>query len=244
MAMRDPAPLPLNKPRSVAGSFLVFLFTGLLWCVVGAFAGRYLFPETVEKVVIQTVEKVVTQRVEVPVEKVVIKEVIKEVEKIVEVPVEKIVIKEISVPVPMKPETRQSTKEEKESPWDFIREGLSKSDVTALLGDPRSVHEEGDKVTWYYEEKGQGVLFVRFKAGGLFGSDTVDLWLAPDRRPLSKDKAGARLQGMALKAIKEGNAPLALVYAQSALDVEPDSDAIKELVRELLIKVRAQTPPR
>ena len=63
----------------------------------------------------------------------------------------------------------------------------------ALLGDPRSIYEEGDKVTWYYEEKGQGVLFVRFKAGGLFGADTVDLWLAPDRRPVPKANAGARL---------------------------------------------------
>ncbi len=242
--MRDSVPLPVNKPKSVAGGFLFFLSMGLLWCVVGAFAGRYLFPETVEKVVIQTVEKVVTERVEVPVEKVVIKEVIKEVEKIVEVPVEKVVIKEIAVPVPMKPEKNRSTEAAKDSPWDFIRKGLSKSAVPAPLGDPRGVYEAGDKVTWYYEEKGQGVLFVRFKAGGFFGADTVDLWLAPDRRPVPKANAGARLQGMARQALADGNAPLALVYAQSALAVEPNSLAIKELVRELLAKVSAQTPPR
>ena len=224
--------------------FVVFLATALVWLVVGVFAGRYLFPETVEKVVIQTVEKVVTQRVEVPVEKIVFRDVIKEVEKIVEVPVEKIVIKEIAVPVPMKPEKNPTNAVAKDSPWDYIRNGMSKSDVSALLGDPRSVYEEGDKVTWYYEEKGQGVLFVRFKAGGLFGADTVDLLLAPDRRPVPKANAGARLQGMARRALEDGNAPLALVYAQSALDVEPNSFTIKELVRELLAKVSAQTPPR
>jgi hypothetical protein len=215
-----------------------------VWLLIGGFAGRYLYPETVEKEVIRTVEKIVTQRVEVPVDRIVYRDVIKEVEKIVEVPVEKIVIKEIAVPVPMKPEKKPTNVAAKDSPWDYIRNGMSKSDVSALLGDPRSVYEEGDKVTWYYEEKGQGVLFVRFKAGGLFGADTVDLWLAPDRRPVSKANAGARLQGMARRALDDGNAPLALVYAQSALAVEPNSFAIKELVRELLAKVSAQTPPR
>jgi hypothetical protein len=87
-------------------------------------------------------------------------------------------------------------------------------------------------------------MFVRFKAGGLFGADSVDLWLAPDRRPVPKANAGARLHGMARRALEDGNAPLALVYAQSALDVEPNSTTIKELVRELLAKVSAQAPPR
>ena len=241
--MTTPA-LKSDKTQRGPIGFVVFLATALVWLVVGVFAGRYLFPETVEKVVIQTVEKVVTQRVEVPVEKIVFRDVIKEVEKIVEVPVEKIVIKEIAVPVPMKPEKNPTNAVAKDSPWDYIRNGMSKSDVSALLGDPRSVYEEGDKVTWYYEEKGQGVLFVRFKAGGLFGADAVDLWLAPDRRPVPKANAGARLQGMARRALEDGNAPLALVYAQSALDVEPNSFTIKELVRELLAKVSAQTPPR
>jgi hypothetical protein len=49
---------------------------------------------------------------------------------------------------------------------------------------------------------------------------------------------------MAKQALEEGNAPLALVYAQSALAVEPNSVTIKQLVRELLAKVSAQTPPR
>ena len=241
--MTVPPPKTTKAPRSPVG-FVIFLATGLVWLLIGGFAGRYLYPETVEKEVIRTVEKIVTQRVEVPVDRIVYRDVIKEVEKIVEVPVEKIVIKEIAVPVPMKPEKKPTNVAAKDSPWDYIRNGMSKSDVSALLGDPRSVYEEGDKVTWYYEEKGQGVLFVRFKAGGLFGADTVDLWLAPDRRPVSKANAGARLQGMARRALDDGNAPLALVYAQSALAVEPNSFAIKELVRELLAKVSAQTPPR
>jgi hypothetical protein len=234
----------MDKPKSVAGGFLFFLSMGLLWCVVGAFAGRYLFPETVEKVVIQTVEKVVTQRVEVPVEKVVIKEVIKEVEKIVEVPVEKVVIKEISVPVPMKAAKEKPTPEAEPSPWDFIRNGMTKSDVAALLGNPASTREEAEKILWFYEERGQGVIFVRFHRGGLFGADKVDQWLGPDRRPVPKANAGAKLLEMAREALADGNAALALVYAQSALVVEPNSAPIKELIRELLAKISAQTPPR
>ena len=241
--MTLPASKTEKNPRGAAG-FVVFLVTGAVWLVIGGFAGRYLYPETVEKEVIRTVEKVVTQRVEVPVEKIVFRDVIKEVEKIVEVPVERIVIKEIAVPVPMKPQRAKPEQASEGSPWDFIRNGMSKSDVAAVLGDPIKVHEEDDKVIWYYEEKGQGVLFVRFKVGGVFGGDKVDLWLAPDRRPVPKPNAGARLHGMAKQAMEEGNAPLALVYAQSALAVEPNSVTIKLLVRELLIKVSAQIPPR
>jgi hypothetical protein len=237
-------PIPKKPPQAGGTSFAGFLAAGLVWLVVGVLVGRYLFPETIEKVVIQTVEKVVTQRVEVPVDRIVYRNVIKEVEKIVEVPVEKIVIREIAVPVPMKPQRANTEPAPEGSPWDFIRNGMSKSDVKAVLGDPSRVYEEDDKVTWYYDEKGQGALFIRFKVGGLFGTDKVDLWLAPDRRPVPKANAGARLQGMARQALEDGNATLALVYAQSALAVEPDSRVIKELVRDLLAKVSAQTPPR
>ena len=208
--------------------FAIFLTTGMVWLVIGGFAGRYLYPETVEKEVVRTVEKVVTQRVEVPVDRIVYRDV----------------IKEVAVPVPMKPQRAKPEQASEGSPWDFIRNGMSKSDVAAVLGVPVKVHEEDDKVIWYYEEKGQGVLFVRFKVGGIFGGDKVDLWLAPDRRPVPKPNAGARLHGMAKQAIEDGNAPLALVYAQSALAVEPNSVTIKQLVRELLAKVSAQTPPR
>jgi hypothetical protein len=121
---------------------------------------------------------------------------------------------------------------------------MSKSEVTALLGPPARVTESDGHILWHYEEKGQGALFVRFKVGGLFGSDKVDLYNGPDLRPLPKANAGARLREMALRAREGGNPALALVYAQSALSVEPGSEAIKELVRSLLAEIRALTPPR
>jgi hypothetical protein len=237
-------PIPKKPPQGGGTSFAGFLAVGLVWLVVGVLVGRYIFPETIEKIVTQNIDRVVTQRVEVPVEKIVFRDVIKEVEKIVEVPVEKIVIKEIAVPVPMKPEKKPTNAVSKDSPWDYIRNGMSKDDVEKLLGEPASVSEKEEKLSWYYEERGQGVLFVRFERGGVFGTDKVDLWLAPDRRLVPKPHAGAKLQVMARQALADENAPLALVYAQSALAVEPNSVTIKELVRELLAKVSAQTPPR
>lgn len=155
-----------------------------------------------EKGVVKTVEKVVKQRAEVLVDRVVYRDVIKEVEKIVEVPVEKVVIKEVSVPVPMKTAKEKPTPEAEPSPSDFIRNGMTKSDVAAVLGSPASTLEEAEKILWFYEECGQGV------------------------------------------ALADGNAALALVNAQSALAVEPNSALIKELIRELLAKISAQTPPR
>jgi hypothetical protein len=59
-----------------------------------------------------------------------------------------------------------------------------------------------------------------------------------------KANAGAKLLEMAREALADGNAALALVYAQSALVVEPNSPTIKQLVRELLAKVGELTPPR
>ncbi len=241
--MTVPPPKTPNAPRNPVG-FIIFLATGLVWLVIGGFAGRYLYPETVEKEVIRMVEKVVTQRVEVPIDRVVYRDVIKEVEKIVEVPVEKVVIREISVPVPMKAAKVRPTQEAEPSPWDFISNGMTKSDVAALLGNPASTREEAEKILWFYEERGQGVLFVRFHRGGLFGADKVDQWLGRDRSPVRRANAGAKLLEMAREALADGNAALALVYAQSALVVEPNSTPIKELIRELLAKVSAQTPPR
>jgi hypothetical protein len=237
-------PRPEKAPQGGGTSFVGFLAAGLVWLVVGVLVGRYLVPEKVEKIVTQTVDRVVTQRVEVPVEKIVLKEVVKEVEKIVEVPVDKIVIKEISVPVPMKAAKKKPIPEAEPSPWDFIRNGMTKSDVAAVLGNPASTREEAEKILWFYEERGQGVIFVRFHRGGLFGADKVDQWLGPDRRPVPKANAGAKLLEMAREALADGNAALALVYAQSALVVEPNSAPIKELIRELLAKISAQTPPR
>ena len=241
-----PAPPPKPEPkadRSLFG-FVRILGVGAIWLVIGAFAGRYLFPEVVEKVVTQTVEKVVTKRVEVPVDRIVYRDVIKEVEMRVEVPVDRVVFKEIAVPVPMRAEAPVISLAAEPSRWDALKNGMSRSEVTALLGPPARVTESDGSILWHYEEKGQGALFVRFKVGGLFGSDKVDLYNGPDLRPLPKANAGARLQGMARQALEDGNATLALVYAQSALAVEPDSRVIKDLVRDLLAKVSAQTPPR
>lgn len=209
--------------------------------MIGAFAGRYLFPETVEKVVTQTVEKVVTKRVEVPVDRVVYRDVIKEVEMRVEVPVDRVVIKEIAVPVPMRAEAPVISLAAEPSRWDSLKNGMSKSEVTALLGPAARVTESDGSILWHYEEKGQGALFVRFKAGGLFGSDKVDLYNGPDLRPLPKANAGARLREMALRAREGGNPALALVYAQSALSVEPGSQPIKDLVGDLIAEISGQT---
>jgi hypothetical protein len=113
-----------------------------------------------------------------------------------------------------------------------------------LLGPAARVTESDGQIFWHYEEKGQGALFVRFKVGGLFGSDKVDLYNGPDLRPLPTANAGARLREMALRAREGGNAALALVYAQSALSVEPGSQPIKELVGSLIAEISGQTRPR
>jgi len=234
-----PVPQAISAPkadRSLFG-FIRVLGVGAIWLVIGAFAGRYLFPETVEKVVTQTVEKVVTQRVEVPVDRIVYRDVIKEVKETIEVPVDRVVIKEIAVPVPMRAEAPVISLAAEPSRWDALKNGMSKSEVTALLGPASRVTESDGAILWHYEEKGQGALFVRFKVGGLFGSDKVDLYNGPDLRPLPKANAGARLREMALRAREGGNPALALVYAQSALSVEPGSEAIKELVRDLIAQI-------
>jgi hypothetical protein len=241
-----PVPQATSAPkadRSLFG-FVRILGVGFLWLVVGAFAGRYLFPEVVEKVEIRTVEKVVTKRVEVPVDRIVYRDVVKEVERTVEVPVDRVVFKEIAVPVPMRAEAPVISLAAEPSRWDSLKNGMSKSEVGALLGPAARVTESDGQVFWHYEEKGQGALFVRFKAGGLFGSDKVDLYNGPALHAHPKANAGARLLEMAYKAREGGNAALALVYAQSALSVEPGSQPIRELVRSLLAEIRAQTPPR
>ena len=222
------------------------LGVGAVWLVIGILMGRTFFPETIEKVVTKTV--VVEHRIEVPADRIVykdvIKEVVKESVKTVEVPVERVVIKEIAVPVPMRSEAPEIRPAAVPSRWDPIKKGLTKSEVAALLGEPARVTETDGEILWHYDEKGQGALFVRFKAGGLLASDKVDLFLAPDRRVIPKAHAGAKLLEMALKAKQGGNAALALVYAQSALSVEPSSQPIKELVGSLITEISGQTPPR
>lgn len=241
-----PVPQATSAPkadRSFFG-FVRILGVGAIWLVIGAFAGRYLFPEVVEKVVTQTVEKVVTKRVEVPVDRVVYRDVIKEVEMRVEIPVDRVVFKEIAVPVPMRAEAPVISLAAEPSRWDALKNGMSKSEVSALLGPAARVTESDGHILWHYEEKGQGALFVRFKAGGLFGSDKVDLFNGPVLHAHPKANAGARLLEMAYKAREGGNAALALVYAQSALSVEPSSQPIKDLVGRLITEINGQTRPR
>jgi len=234
-----PVPQATSAPkadRSLFG-FVRILGVGAIWLVIGAFAGRYLFPEVVEKVVTQTVEKVVTKRVEVPVVRIEYRDIIKEVPKTVEVPVDRVVFKEIAVPVPMRAEAPVISLAAEPSRWDGLKNGMSKSEVGALLGPAARVTESDGQVFWHYEEKGQGALFVRFKAGGLFGSDKVDLFNGPVLHAHPKANAGARLLEMAYKAREGGNAALALVYAQSALSVEPSSQPTKDLVGDLILQI-------
>ena len=241
-----PVPQATSAPkadRSLFG-FVRILGVGAIWLVIGAFAGRYLFPEVVEKVVTQTVEKVVIKRVEVPVDRVVYRDVVKEVERTVEVPVDRVVFKEIAVPVPMRAEAPVISLAAEPSRWDSLKNGMSKSEVTALLGPAARVTESDGHILWHYSEKGQGALFVRFKAGGLFGSDKVDLYNGPVLHAHPKANAGAKLLEMAYKAREGGNAALALVYAQSALSVEPGSQPIKEMVGSLIAEISGQTRPR
>lgn len=232
----------MRDKSSKSSLWFVFIVTSVVWMTIGVFAGRYLFPETVEKEVIKTVE--VVKRVEVPVDHIVYKDVIREVPKIVEVPVDKVVFREIAVPVPMRAEAPAVSLASEPSRWDALKTGMSKSEVAALLGPAARVTEADGHILWHYEEKGQGALFVRFKAGGLFGADKVDLFNGPVQNSHPKANAGARLLEMAHKAREGGNAALALVYAQSALSVEPSNQPIKELVTTLINEISGQTRPR
>ena len=240
--------MPITAPKTELKAehgligFLRLLSVCAVWLVIGIFIGRVFFPETIEKSVVRTVE--IPKRVEVPVDRIVYRDVIKEVEMRVEVPVDRVVIKEIAVPVPMRAEAPVISLAAEPSRWDALKNGMSRSEVTALLGPAARVTESDGHILWHYEEKGQGALFVRFKAGGLFGSDKVDLFNGPVLHAHPKANAGPKLLEMAYKAREGGNAALALVYAQSALSVEPNSGPIKDLIRELLTKISAQTPPR
>lgn len=177
-------PRPVHTSERSVGAFARFLFAGLLWLVIGAFAGRYLFPE----IRIEQVEKQVEiiKRVEVPVDRIVERVVVKEVEKRVEVPVEKIVYREVQVP-PSAPRNAEPSKVANPvSPWNSVKAGMTKSEVSELLGEPRKVVSRDDFIYWYYTDKQEDDLFIRFKVAGLFGFDRVEYWLGPDRSPTLK----------------------------------------------------------
>jgi len=158
MTVPQPRTAPLSDRASLG--FVRFLLVGLLWLVVGALAGRYLFPE----VKVELVERRV------------------EVEKRVEVPVEKIVIREVQVPAPVAkhPENNDVTKPA--SAWDSLKVGMTKSEVVSLLGEPYRVLDKDDVLYWYYSEKQSDFLIIRFKVAGLFGFDRVEHWIGPDPR--------------------------------------------------------------
>ena len=163
-----------------ASGFLRFMMLGLLWLVVGVLAGRYLYPE----VRIETVERrvEVEKRVEVPVERVVERVVIKEVEKRVEVPVEKIVIREVQVPAPTPQVPGIVNQAKATSAWDGLKAGMTKSEVTELLGEPNRVVTGEDFIYWYYSAQRSDFLFIRFKVAGFIGFDRVEYWMGPNQR--------------------------------------------------------------
>ena len=177
-------PRPLHSSERSFGAFARFLFAGLLWLVIGVLAGRYFFPEIKIEQVEKRVE--VIRRVEVPVDRIVERVVVKEVEKRVEVPVEKIIYRDVPAP-PSVPRSAGPTKVANPvSPWNSVKVGMTKSEVSELLGEPHKVVSGDDVIYWYYSDKQEDDLFIRFKVAGLFGFDRVEHWLGPDRRPILK----------------------------------------------------------
>lgn len=177
-------PRPVNPSERSFGAFARFLFAGLLWLVIGVLAGRYFFPEIKIEQVEKRVE--VIKRVEVPVDRIVERVVVKEVEKRVEVPFEKIVYREVPAPPSAPRNTEPSNVANPVSPWNSVKAGMTKSEVAELLGEPHKVVTRDDVIYWYYTDKQEDDLFIRFKVAGLFGFDRVEYWLGPDRRPILK----------------------------------------------------------
>lgn len=178
MSVQQPRPVHASE-RSV-GAFARFLLAGLLWLVIGVLAGRYFFPE----IKIEQVEKPVEiiKRVEVPVDRVVERVVVKEVEKRVEVPVEKIVIREVQVPAPTPQGQGNINQTKPASAWDSLKVGMTKSEVTDLLGEPNRVVAGEDIIYWYYSAQQSDFLFIRFKVAGFIGFDRVEYWMGPNQR--------------------------------------------------------------
>ncbi len=178
MSAQQPPPVYPSERR--LGVFARFLFACLLWLVIGALAGRYLFPEVKVELVERRVE--VEKRVEVPVERIVERVVIKEVEKRVEVPVEKIVIREVQVPAPTPQGQGNINQTKPASAWDSLKVGMTKSEVTDLLGEPNRVVAGEDIIYWYYSAQQSDFFFIRFKVAGFIGFDRVEYWMGPNQR--------------------------------------------------------------
>ncbi len=178
MAIAGPRINDSDSPKR--DGFLRFLSVGLLWLMVGMLAGRYLFPEVKTEVLERRVE--VEKRVEVPVDRIVERVVIKEVEKRVEVPVEKIVIREVQVPAPTPQGQGNINQAKASSAWDALKVGMTKSEVTDLLGEPNRVVAGDDIIYWYYSAQQSDFLFIRFKVAGFIGFDRVEYWMGPNQR--------------------------------------------------------------
>jgi hypothetical protein len=95
---------------------------------------------------IQYVDRVVEKRVEVPVAR--IQYVDRVVEKKVEVPVE--VIKYVEVPVEKAVYSNQQYSSPYNQNWRSIKLGMTMSQVSSILGEPKSVNAYSSFSTWYY----------------------------------------------------------------------------------------------
>ena len=157
--MNDSAPSNAISPtRWKAPHFAVG--AGLL--VVGVLLGRALFPLVVEKPFL------VEKRVEIPVERIVEKRVEVAVERRIEVPVEKIVY----VSERAKGGTGAEAfliSPEKLAMWKQIKVGMTRKEVTDILGAPSGVSEniifsaKGVRITqwhWGHGDKGGSINFA------------------------------------------------------------------------------------
>lgn len=150
------SPTRWKAPHFAAGA-------GLL--VVGVLLGRALFPLVVEKPFL------VEKRVEIPVERVVEKRVEVAVERRIEVPVEKIVY--------VSERAKEGTgaeafliSPEKLAMWKQIKVGMTRKEVTDILGVPSGVSEniifsaKGVRITQWYWEHGDKGGSINFAFGG------------------------------------------------------------------------------
>ncbi len=157
-----------QSPHFVAG--VVILALGLL-------AGRSFFPLEIttpfivekEKRVVVPVDRIVEKRIEVPVERIVERRVEVPVVRRVEVPVEKIVYRDKT------PAEKPSSFFSSSSSWADLSIGMSRQQVSRILGRPRSAEGDGVSIieSWFY---GSSTRYgapgsVRFGVDGVIGWD-------------------------------------------------------------------------
>lgn len=156
-----------TEPVRTLSKLQIVAAVGIL--LVGMLLGRAFFPIEVpkpflvekEKRVEVPLERIVEKRVEVPVE--VVKYVDKVVEKRVEVPVE--IIKYVDRPV--RPEVASQpvivARPPRNSLWKQVVPGMTSASLRMLLGEPRSIHGDGNGYdVWSYGDSLlDGWVFVR-----------------------------------------------------------------------------------